>query len=127
MDKSKLWDFFSTCVKLDAAQPTNISKVNNLLAQHDSRLNLTIAEATKRDSSAMKTIAIVTMLFLPGAYIAVSLHLHTVGVALWYVSSALFSMNMFNWQGRGDGDVVLRYFWVYWAVTVPVTVVVIGV
>jgi len=31
-----------------------------------------MAAATKRDSTAMKTIAIVTMVFLPGAYVAVS-------------------------------------------------------
>ena len=31
-----------------------------------------IAKATKRDSNTMKTIAIVTMLYLPGAFLAVS-------------------------------------------------------
>ena len=42
------------------------------MAQRDNKLNIEIARANKRDSAAMKTIAILTMLFLPGAYIAVS-------------------------------------------------------
>ena len=31
-----------------------------------------IAAATKKDSSAMKTIALLTMIFLPGTFVAVS-------------------------------------------------------
>jgi hypothetical protein len=31
-----------------------------------------IAEATRRDSAAMRTIAVLTMLFLPGTAVAVS-------------------------------------------------------
>jgi hypothetical protein len=42
------------------------------LAQTDNNLNISIAAASKRDSTAMKTIAIVTMVFLLGAYVAVS-------------------------------------------------------
>jgi hypothetical protein len=47
-------------------------QVYNLLAQRDNKLNISIAAASKKDSTAMKTIAIVTMVFLPGAYVAVS-------------------------------------------------------
>jgi hypothetical protein len=45
----------------------------NLLAQRDNKLNITIAQASKKDSTTMRSIAIVTILFLPGAYIAVSI------------------------------------------------------
>ena len=48
-------------------------KVYNLLAQRDNKLNLMIAQATKRDSAAMKIIAVVTMVSLPSAYVAASL------------------------------------------------------
>ncbi|KAI9773483.1 MAG: hypothetical protein M1835_006160 [Candelina submexicana] len=56
-----------------------LSVVANLIAQNDSRTNISVAEAsrqiaieTKRDSNAMKTIAALTMIFLPGTFVAVS-------------------------------------------------------
>ncbi|KAF8856396.1 hypothetical protein BDZ45DRAFT_594255 [Acephala macrosclerotiorum] len=84
-----------------------IQTVYNLLAQRDNRLNIEIARASKRDSTAMKTIAILTMMFLPGAFIA-----------------TLFSMNMFNWQAENGENVLSAYFWVYWVITVPITAIV---
>jgi hypothetical protein len=51
---------------------TNSLKVFNLLVQRDNKLNITVAAASQRDNTAMKTISIVTMVFLPGTYIAVS-------------------------------------------------------
>jgi hypothetical protein len=54
-------------------------KLFNLINQQDSRLNMDIAqdskelaEASRRDSSAMKIIAVLTTLFLPGTFLAVS-------------------------------------------------------
>ncbi|KAL8733814.1 MAG: hypothetical protein Q9181_003433 [Wetmoreana brouardii] len=54
-------------------------QVANFIAHNDSDTNLTIAEAsrriafeTKRDSDAMKTIAALTMVFLPATFVAVS-------------------------------------------------------
>jgi hypothetical protein len=49
------------------------TKVESRLNQSNSRTQVTIAEETKRDSMAMKTIAALTMLFLPGTFTAVSL------------------------------------------------------
>ncbi|KAL8851620.1 MAG: hypothetical protein Q9221_003457 [Calogaya cf. arnoldii] len=56
-----------------------LSVVANLIAQNDSRTNIAIADAsrriafeTRRDSDAMKTIAALTMVFLPGTFVAVS-------------------------------------------------------
>ena len=57
-----------------------------------------IAEATKKDSSAMKTIAIMTMLFLPATYFA-----------------ALFSIFSLNWEKK---------LWLYLALTIPTTALV---
>jgi len=61
-------------------------QIFNLTLQRDARLSLEIAqtsrdiaeasarmaEATMKDSASMKTIAILTMLFLPGTAVAVS-------------------------------------------------------
>jgi phosphoglucomutase len=50
----------------------------NLITQQDSQVNLAVAReskevavASKQDSSAMKIIAFLTTIFLPGTYIAV--------------------------------------------------------
>jgi hypothetical protein len=70
-----------------------------------------MAAASSRDSTAMKTPAFLTTLFLPGTFIA-----------------TVFSTGMFNWQGdsknSGDGRVVSRLFWVYWAFAVPLIIAV---
>lgn len=63
-----------------------------------------IASASKHDSSSMKALAAVTVVFLPGTFI-----------------SSLFSTTMFDWQAEADSLVLNRRFWIYWAITVPLT------
>lgn len=62
---------------------------------------------SQRDTSAMKTIAIVTMVFLPGTFVA-----------------SFFAMPMLNWDAVADNLIVSRRFWIYWIVTVPLTIAV---
>lgn len=57
---------------------TQVKVVDNMIAQGDSRATVAIAEQsrriaidTKRDSIAMKTIAALTMVFLPGTFVGV--------------------------------------------------------
>lgn len=66
-----------------------------------------LAHASKRDSAAMKTISLLGAVFLPGAYLA-----------------SVFSMTFFNFQN--EGPKVSNQFWIYWVVTIPVTVVIVG-
>ncbi|KAI0408982.1 hypothetical protein F4802DRAFT_593834 [Xylaria palmicola] len=77
----------------------------SVISQVDNRLNAKMAAAASRDSAAMKTLAFLTTLFLPGTFVA-----------------TIFSTGLFNWQG--DGKVVSDLFWVYWALAVPLTIVV---
>lgn len=65
-----------------------------------------LAHASKRDSAAMKMISLLGALFLPGAYLA-----------------SVFSMTFFNFQNDG-GTLVSSKFWIYWAFTLPITVVI---
>jgi hypothetical protein len=65
--------------RCNVAQLLITIKLFNLIAQQDnsvnlrmSRLQTDIAGASKRDSSAMKIIAILTTLFLPGTFVSVS-------------------------------------------------------
>ncbi|PMD17120.1 hypothetical protein NA56DRAFT_544014, partial [Hyaloscypha hepaticicola] len=66
-----------------------------------------IARESKRDSSAMKAIALLTMFFLPGTFVAV-----------------FFAMPLFDWEAPTSSTVLKSRFWIYWAVTVPATAIV---
>lgn len=77
-----------------------------LLGQRDSKLNLAmahdsrrLASASKRDSSSMKTIAVLTTVFLPGTFIA-----------------TVFSMPMVDYPPSK--------FWIYLAIAIPLTIAV---
>lgn len=57
---------------------SDIPQLYSLISQRDSKINILIAEdskkitmAAKRDSAAMKTISVLTMAFLPGTFVAV--------------------------------------------------------
>jgi hypothetical protein len=75
------------------------------LARGDSQSNITIAKAAMHDSNSMKTIAVMTMLFLPATFYA-----------------ALFAVPSLQWD---QPTVVGNRFWIYWAVTIPTTFVVV--
>ncbi|KAJ6779545.1 hypothetical protein PWT90_05169 [Aphanocladium album] len=77
----------------------------NIITQRDARLNIEmakIAHAGKRDSTAMKIISLMGVLFLPGSYLA-----------------SIFSMTFFNFQNTGR--TVSSNVWIYVVITVPVT------
>ncbi|KEY65212.1 hypothetical protein S7711_09339 [Stachybotrys chartarum IBT 7711] len=104
------------------------------MSQREARLNLEIAgeqrriaHASKRDSTAMKTISLMGALFLPGTYLA-----------------SVFGMAFFNFEDgasippppdsqrtlreyklskkvAGANPMVSGQLWIYFAVTVPVT------
>ncbi|KAJ3499516.1 hypothetical protein NLG97_g265 [Lecanicillium saksenae] len=79
--------------------------LSNILAQRDARLNIEmakIAHAGKRDSTAMKIISLMGVLFLPGSYLA-----------------SIFSMTFFDFRSTGHN--VSSNVWIYVVITVPVT------
>jgi hypothetical protein len=47
-------------------------KLYSVIAQIDNRLNAKMTASSSRDSTAMKTLAFITTLFLPGTFVAVS-------------------------------------------------------
>ncbi|KAF4634377.1 hypothetical protein G7Y89_g3742 [Cudoniella acicularis] len=70
--------------------------------------NVEIALSTSRESKHMRSIAIVTMVFLPGTFFA-----------------SVFSMTFFNWS-NSEGSVVSKHVWIYVVVTVFFTLLTIG-
>ncbi|KAH6720635.1 hypothetical protein BKA61DRAFT_652037 [Leptodontidium sp. MPI-SDFR-AT-0119] len=87
--------------------------VYNFIAQRDIQQNIEIAKdsksiavASKRDSSAMKSISLLTMVVLPGTFI-----------------STLFAVPLFDWDANSWSGVAKPRFWFYWAITVPLTLI----
>ncbi|KAF5026074.1 hypothetical protein F66182_1866 [Fusarium sp. NRRL 66182] len=87
----------------------------NIISQREARLNLEIAgeqrriaHASKRDSTAMKTLSLMGALFLPGTYLA-----------------SVFSMTFFDFGNDAD-PVISVELWVYFALTIPVTAIIVG-
>ncbi|KAI0105585.1 hypothetical protein F4776DRAFT_471974 [Hypoxylon sp. NC0597] len=75
----------------------------NQIARHDSDLSTKIAHAntmialeTKREGIQMRSIALLTMVYLPFSSVA-----------------AVFSMDMFNWDAQDGDSVVSKYIWVF--------------
>ncbi|PNS21110.1 hypothetical protein CAC42_3448 [Sphaceloma murrayae] len=84
---------------------TAMNLVYNIVSQQDTEANMAIAKDTKDDSSSMKTIAVLTMVFLPASTMA-----------------SFFGMCFF--QNDRPGFTVDQQVWLYPAVTVPTTLLV---
>ncbi|KAI1824931.1 hypothetical protein F4861DRAFT_225338 [Xylaria intraflava] len=85
----------------------------NIMAQKESRLNLEIAtqqrklaHASKRDSTAMKTLSLLGAIFLPGTFL-----------------SSVFSMTFFNFKTDSE---VSSELWIYFVITIPLTLGIVG-
>lgn len=75
----------------------------NIVAQHDAGISVEMGRAMKSDSAAMKTVAVVTLIFLPPTFV-----------------SAIFSMSFFDFS-VDSGWVMSEKVWIYWAFAIPVT------
>lgn len=89
----------------------------NLIAQRDAKVgqqlagdSSQIARESKRDSSAMKALALLTMVFLPGTFCA-----------------SLFAMPFFDFSEPSGALILKDHFWLYWAVSVPLTVAILAI
>lgn len=82
-----------------AQESRNEQSISTKIAKASQR----IAEETKRDSASMKTIAAVTMLFLPGTFLA-----------------SCFSMPLFDWSAPSS-LVISPRIWLYWVLTITLT------
>jgi hypothetical protein len=107
LTQAKSWEHKSVLV---------VQGLFSLITQRDQNQNLRIANDThilaresKRDSTAMKAIAIVTMFFLPGTFL-----------------SSLFAIPVFDWDALHGSEVVNGRIWVYWAITIPGTILVVA-
>ncbi|KAK0648527.1 hypothetical protein B0T16DRAFT_444548 [Cercophora newfieldiana] len=93
------------CAVLETRVRSQTSVLFTFLTHEDSKINIEVAnasralaEATRQDSSSMKTIAVLTMAFLPATFLA-----------------ALFSIPSLGWDQPDK-------FVIYWACVIPITV-----
>ena len=96
-----------------------MNQIYNLTANRDSITSLKIAEEstniaheTRRDSTSMKTIATLTMFYLPATFVC-----------------SFFGTNFFALNTNGGGGpifVVSELWWVYLAAAIPLTLLTSG-
>ncbi|KAL7957855.1 hypothetical protein V8C34DRAFT_284570 [Trichoderma compactum] len=93
------------------------SALYSIMSQRESRLNIQIASDSKklahtseRESKSMKGISLLGTIFLPGTFLA-----------------SMFSTTFFDFgNGTDTAAVVSPKFWLYWVLTIPLTLVVVG-
>lgn len=87
-----------------------------------------LSETMRVDSSTMKSISIVTMIFLPGTAIAVRQPTTLTLLECQDINGiqSIFSMGSF-FSTSPNGDLIIsKQFWVYWLLTIPITISVFG-
>ena len=104
-----------------------------MFAQSQNHTTLSISRATQSDSAAMKTVAVVTLTFLPATFVSVGPEYYVPSVCHSLIEQqALFSMSFFNFSpgatDAGDGIwTVSDKIWLYWLVAIPLTAVTMGI
>ncbi|XWW92715.1 hypothetical protein V2A60_000641 [Cordyceps javanica] len=78
----------------------------NKVAQNHSESAANMAVLSLADNSVMKKIAFLTAAFLPATFV-----------------SAIFSTSFFNFNPEANRWAISNRFWVYWAVAIPLTIV----
>ncbi|KAI1656465.1 hypothetical protein F4813DRAFT_135484 [Daldinia decipiens] len=79
------------------------------VARHQTFTNTRISIETKRDNAQMRSIALMTMIYLPLTSVA-----------------SIFSMGVFNWEATEGQSVLTFYFWVYIAIGGGLTILTLG-
>ncbi|KXL46743.1 hypothetical protein M433DRAFT_153462 [Acidomyces richmondensis BFW] len=102
-----MYELDSLLKRIESAR-ANISAI---LQQRDAQLNLEIAESSRQmteaalqDNASMKTIAILTMIFLPGTAVA-----------------SFFSMSMFDWSSNSGANLASSWLWIFFVIATPLT------
>ncbi|QQK45395.1 Magnesium transport protein CorA [Penicillium digitatum] len=90
------------CISLSERLQNEINLAFNIVSQRDNEISLQMAQHSLTDNTMMKTVAIVSMIYLPGTFV-----------------SGLFGMNFFDFDRESIG--VSHDIWIYWLVTVSLT------
>ncbi|KAH9908537.1 hypothetical protein F4778DRAFT_350718 [Xylariomycetidae sp. FL2044] len=104
-------DKIDECDMIQSNTSLAMQTVWNDIAKRDSNLNTKIARAntnlameTKREGTQMRSIALLTMIYLPISSVA-----------------AIFSMDLFNWGAGAGESVVSQYIWIFAVLSLGLT------
>ncbi|KAK0614870.1 hypothetical protein B0T17DRAFT_497941 [Bombardia bombarda] len=97
-----VWNHFA---RQDNQTNLRLSRVNTELA----RTNTGLSQDMRRDSSQMRSIALLTMIFLPLSTVA-----------------SIFSTTFFTWDAGEGESIISSYFWIFVVIAVALTGVVVG-
>lgn len=83
-----------------------LTRSQSLSERLRNEINLAFNLVSQKDGAMMKTVAIVSMVYLPGTFI-----------------SGLFGTNFFDLSNDGGAKswIMSGNFWLYWVITVPLT------
>ncbi|KAI0551682.1 hypothetical protein F4679DRAFT_572027 [Xylaria curta] len=112
--------YFTTGYKIKSRTRAIIEEYDNMIRECSMRIdgivttthwaqgdkNLEVAQETSRDSKHMRSIALVTMGFLPGTFFA-----------------GVFSMTFFSWPGDSGNPAISGYIWIYVVITAFSTII----
>lgn len=87
------------------------------MASKEAKSSKEIAEATMRNSSAMKSIAVLTMVFLPATAVAVS-HPTTSFYNHTNTPQSILDTPFFSFTT--SSHLITTSFWIFWAISIPV-------
>ena len=87
-----------------------------------------INEAIQNDSAAMKTVAVLTLTFLPATFVSVLKSSPPCRVLQQLTAmQAVFGMTFFNFTPGNEAHpetwVVSEKIWIYWVISIPLTIV----
>lgn len=98
---------------VEARLKNELNLAINMVAQEASAATVLISQATQHDGAAMKSVAVITLVFLPSTFI-----------------STIFSMSFFAFEPGGDGRPeswkVSQRIWLYFLLVVPLTTAAMG-
>jgi hypothetical protein len=97
-----------------------LGQVFRKTAQADTDIMKRLNELTRKDNSTMKALAALGTVFLPATFVSVSVRFQVKGVHAHYHES-FFSMPMLDWDAPSPSGIAGKYFWLWWAVTIPLS------
>ncbi|PIG79176.1 hypothetical protein AARAC_008529, partial [Aspergillus arachidicola] len=95
------------CISLNERLQNEINLAFNIVSQRNNEASVQMAKSAMVDNTMMKTVAIVSLVYLPGTFV-----------------SGIFGMNFFNFDTNESGTMMWSLpnnFWLYWLVTIPLT------
>ncbi|KAJ6133893.1 hypothetical protein N7523_000215 [Penicillium sp. IBT 18751x] len=98
------------CMSLSERLQNEINLAFNIVAQRNNEVSLQLAKHSLSDNTMMKTVAIVSMIYLPGTFV-----------------SGIFGMSFFDYNSEKKRLDVGTDFWLYWIVTIALTLATMGI